>query len=116
MVYPGLRNAVMPDCVTGVQRDQLTVWQVVVTVTDVVVVGVVAAAVLFCFVLLLLLLLLLLLVLLYFRRCRRLLFENCSSWVIMERVVVIACRHFGTTYRSHPQISTGQPISPILRV
>ena len=29
-------------------------------------------------------------------------------WVIMQRVVVISYRRFGTTYRSHPQGSTIQ--------
>jgi len=29
--------------------------------------------------------------------------ENCALWNITQRIVVIPCRRFGTTYRSHHQ-------------
>jgi len=29
--------------------------------------------------------------------------ENCALWYITQRIVVIPCRRFGTTYRSHHQ-------------
>ena len=45
MVYSGLRIAAVPDCVTGVQRRPLALWQVVLTVT------VLFLLLLFCFVL-----------------------------------------------------------------
>jgi len=39
--------------------------------------------------------------------------KTALFWVITQRVAVIYCRRFGTTYRSHPQGSRLQKVCPV---